>query len=69
MFQFKLVVVKTISWGHDAEAPKETLTLEYGGLVMQYGQQSPNGQVSTVFPGGWNRVKNTAETDSNTVIS
>ena len=25
------------------EAPKETVTFEYGGLVVQYAQQSPDG--------------------------
>jgi len=69
VFQFKLVAVKTVGWAHDDEAPKETVTLEYGGLLVKYGQQNPNGQISTVFPGGWNRVKNTADTDSNALIS
>jgi len=69
VFQFKLVAVKTVGWAHDDEAPKETVTFEYGGLLVKYGQQSPNGQISTVFPGGWNRVKNTADTDSNALIS
>jgi type VI secretion system secreted protein Hcp len=68
VFQFKLVAVKTISWAHDDEAPKETVTFEYGGLLVKYGEQNPNGQISPVFPGGWNRVKNTADTDSSTVI-
>jgi len=69
VFHFKLVTVKTISWAHAAETPKETVTLEYGGLLLQYGQQNPNGQITTVFPGGWNRMKNLADTDSSTVIS
>ena len=34
-FTFKLAAVKTISWAHDDEAPKETTTFEYGGLVLQ----------------------------------
>jgi hypothetical protein len=25
------------------DSPKETITLEYGGLVLRYGQQKPNG--------------------------
>jgi hypothetical protein len=28
------------------EAPKETVTFEYGGLVVKYAQQSPTGKVS-----------------------
>jgi type VI secretion system Hcp family effector len=69
VFQFKLVAVKTIAWAHDDEAPKERITFEYGGLLVKYGQQNSNGQISAVFPGGWNRVKNTSDTDSNAVIS
>jgi len=69
VFQFKLVAVKTVGWAHDDEAPKETVTFEYGGLLVKYGQQAPNGQISTVFPGGWNRVKNRADTDSNALIT
>jgi len=69
VFQFKLVAVKTIAWAHDDEAPKEKITFEYGGLLVKYGQQNSNGQISAVFPGGWNRVKNTSDTDSNAVIS
>jgi type VI secretion system Hcp family effector len=69
VFQFKLVAVKTVGWAHDDEAPKETVTFEYGGLLVKYGQQKSNGQITTVFPGGWNRVKNTADTDANTLIT
>lgn len=61
-FDFKLVAVKTISWSHDDESPKETVTFEYGGLQVRYNQQDPSGSLSTgqaaIFSGGWNRVKN-----------
>jgi hypothetical protein len=33
-WDFKLVAVKTISWAYDDEAPKETVTFEYGGLQV-----------------------------------
>ncbi len=35
VFTFKLVAVKTVSWAHDDEAPKETVTFEYGGLAVR----------------------------------
>ena len=60
-FDFKLVAVKTISWAHDDESPKETVTFEYGGLQIRYAQQNPNGTLGTVIPAGWNRVKNTSD--------
>jgi type VI secretion system secreted protein Hcp len=66
-FDFKLVAVKTISWAHDDEAPKETMTFEYGGLQMRYTQQLPNGTFKPVIATGWNRVKNIADV-SNTPI-
>lgn len=60
-FDFKLVAVKTISWAHDEESPKETVTFEYGGLQVRYAVQNSGGTLSTVVPGGWNRVTNTAD--------
>lgn len=65
-FDFRLVAVKTISWSHDDESPKETVTFEYGALAIQYGQQDTNGAVGTTYPiiqKGWNRVKNVALTN------
>jgi type VI secretion system secreted protein Hcp len=60
VFTFKLVAVKTISWAHDDESPKETVTFEYGGLHINYTQQHPDGKPYAPTPGGWNRVKNIA---------
>ena len=50
VFTFKLVAVKTIAWAHDDEAPKETVTFEYGGLVIQYAQQKPDGSAGQYQP-------------------
>ena len=41
VFTFKLVAVKTISWAHDDEAPKETVTFEYGGFNIMYHSRGP----------------------------
>ena len=57
-FTFKLVAVKTWAIAHDDEAPKETVTFEYGALVMQYSQQKPDGSLNPVISKGWNRVIN-----------
>ncbi len=57
-FDFKLVAVKTISWSHDEESPKETVTFEYGGLQIHYCAQNPDGSFLPEKIGGWNRVKN-----------
>lgn len=69
VFQFKLVAVKTLSWSYDDEAPKETITFEYGGLLIQYSLQLPTGKFDTVeYKKGWNRVKNIADDTPNTKI-
>ncbi len=68
-FDFKLVAVKTISWSHDDEAPKETVTFEYGALIVQYCQQKPDGTQNAILPGGWNRVTNTKDVSPTTAIA
>jgi len=62
VFMFKLAAVKTISWSYDDESPKETITFEYGGLQVHYAQQKPDGSFNPVVAGGWNRVRNVADT-------
>ena len=63
-FDFKLVAVKTISWSHDDESPKERVTFEYGGLQVRYSQQNPDGTLAAAVLGGWNRVRNVQDTGS-----
>jgi type VI protein secretion system component Hcp len=67
-FTFKLVAVKTISYAHSDEAPKEVVTFEYGGLVIEYWQQNPDGSMGMKVVDGWNRVKNILDNDPTTVI-
>ena len=61
-FDFKLVAVKSIAYAYDSEAPKELVTFEYGGLQIRYAQQTANGALGALTQGGWNRVKNVADT-------
>jgi type VI secretion system secreted protein Hcp len=67
-FTFKLVAVKTIAYAKSDESPKETVTFEYGGLVIEYWQQKPDGSMGTKVVDGWNRVKNILDSDVATVI-
>ncbi len=67
-FDFKLVAVKTISWAHDDEAPKETITFEYGGLQVRYSQQAAGGQMQPPTAGGWNRVSNTKDLGTAAIV-
>jgi type VI secretion system secreted protein Hcp len=60
-FDFKLVAVKTISWSHDDESPKEEVTFEYGGLQIRYCPQLSSGDMGQIIPAGWNRVTNTRD--------
>jgi len=64
-FDFKLVAVKTISWEHDDESPKESVEFEYGALFVTYGQQGASGVIApgNIWQKGWNRVKNVADAD------
>jgi type VI protein secretion system component Hcp len=66
-FDFKLAAVKTISWSHDDESPKETTTFEYGGMLIRYCQQKADGSLNTAIPGGWNRVKNIQDHTTNPI--
>lgn len=59
---FKLVAVKTMSWSHNDESPKETVTFEYGGLQIFYAPQQPDGKLGSPIPGGCNLVKNVSDT-------
>ena len=67
-FTFKLVAVKTISYAKSDESPNEVVTFEYGGLVMEYWQQKPDGSMGLKVVDGWNRVKNILDSDSATII-
>lgn len=64
----KLVAVKSVAWSYDDEAPKEVVTFEYGGLVIQYWMQEPDGSMKTKVSGGWNRIKNILDIDPTTVL-
>jgi type VI secretion system secreted protein Hcp len=67
-FDFKLVAVKTISWSHDDESPKETVTFEYGAMQINYAPQLASGKLTTAIPGGWNRVRNVVWDDKEGLI-
>ena len=34
------------------------MTFEFGGLLIRYCQQNPDGSLASAIPGGWNGVKN-----------
>lgn len=61
-FTFKLVAVKSIVFASDPDTAKERVTFEYGGLQIQYAPQSPTGGFGPAVMGGWNRVRNVADT-------
>jgi hypothetical protein len=63
------VGVKTISWAHDDESPKETTTFVYGALIIRYCKQLPNGSLGAQIPGGWNQITNTSDTNTTTAVT
>jgi type VI protein secretion system component Hcp len=67
-FTFKLVAVKSISWGYDPDESRETISFEYGGLVVEYFEQQASGSFSGNVLGGWNRVANTADHSAFTIV-
>ena len=67
-FTFKLVAVKSIAWSYDAEIPKDVVTFEYGGVVVEYWVQEADGSIGAKIVGGWNRVKNISDNDPATVL-
>jgi type VI protein secretion system component Hcp len=67
-FTFKLVGVKSIAWAYDAEEPKEIVTFEYGGLVIEYWIQQADGSMGAKVLGGWNRVKNISDSNPASVL-
>jgi type VI protein secretion system component Hcp len=68
-FDFKLVGVKTISYSHDDESPKETVTFVYGAMVISYAQQKSDGTFYAPLQRGWNQQKNTTDDSPNTPIA
>jgi len=62
-FTFKRVGIKSIAWAHDAESPREVVTFEYGGLVIEYWMQNADGSLGARVLGGWNAVKNILDHD------
>jgi type VI secretion system secreted protein Hcp len=68
-FTFKLVGIKSVAWAYDAESPKEVVTFEYGGLVIEYWIQKADGSLGAKVLGGWNVVKNVLDHDPSSAIS
>ncbi len=67
-FTFKLVAVKTMSWSGSAGSETETVTFEYGGVLIEYWQQQADGSMGTKVLDGWNRVKNVSDSNPATII-
>ena len=67
-FTFKLVAVKTIAWAGPDDSQKETVSFEFGGMVIEYWEQKPDGSMGMKILDGWNRVKNILDRDPLTII-
>jgi type VI protein secretion system component Hcp len=67
-FDFKLVGVKTISYSHDDESPKETITFVYGAMIIRYCQQKSDGTLNPAIAAGWNQQKNVSDVSPTTAL-
>ncbi len=68
MQTYKLVAVKSVAWSAaSGESVIETVSFEYGGLVVTVNQQEPDGTID-ILQTGWNRVKNVSDSDLSIVI-
>lgn len=67
-YDFRVVGVKSIDWSHDEEAPKETLTFEYGALNVRYSPQDTGGGLGSEIQANFNRIANEVDPDPNKVI-
>lgn len=67
---YKLVAVKTMAWSAavDDAGIMETISFEYGGLMLSIYQRDSEGGDAKVLQAGWNRVRNIADNDPNMVI-
>ncbi len=67
-YSFKLMAVKSIAYAKSDVSPTEVVTFEYGGLVIEYWPQKPDGSMGAKVVDGWNRVKNILDNDPITII-
>jgi type VI secretion system secreted protein Hcp len=60
-YEFGTVVITKIDWSGTtgADALTETVTLEYGSMVMAFQPTNADGTPAPTVTGGWNRVANT----------
>lgn len=70
-YEFHTVIITKIDWSGSAgnEMPAETLTMEYGALVIAYKPTDPAGSTGPVTQGSWNRVTNTSDVQSTLALT
>ena len=70
-YEFQTVFITKIDWSGTAgnEAPTETLTMEYGALVIAYKPTDSGSTPGQVTQGGWSRITNTSEVQSTLALT
>ncbi len=69
-YEFHTVVITRIEWvcaGSDVVS--ETITLEYGSMVVVYQPRNADGTPGQVVQGGWNQTTNTQDLSSSLVMT
>jgi len=70
-YEFQTVFITKIDWAGSAgaQAPTETLTMEYGALVIAYKPTDSGGSPGQVAQSGWNRISNTSDVQSTLTLA
>jgi type VI secretion system secreted protein Hcp len=70
-YEFQMVFITKIDWSGSAgdQAPTETLTMEYGALVIAFKPAGSGSSPGQVIQGGWNRVTNTSDVQSTLALT
>jgi type VI secretion system secreted protein Hcp len=70
-YEFHTVFITKIDWSGSAgnEMPAETLTMEYGALVIAYKPTDSAGSPGQVTQDSWNRITNTSDVQSTLAVT
>jgi type VI secretion system secreted protein Hcp len=70
-YEFRTVAITKIEWSGNtgADVPTETVTLEYGAMVIAFQPTNPDGSPGQVAQSGWNRITNTQDTSSSLALT
>ncbi len=63
VYRFKSVYVSKVNWTSSDESPKESVTMGFGGMILQYRSQKPDGSLNTKVVASWSVIDGKAMDD------